>query len=155
MATLLLRMAAPKKSPSLRSVPGITLLGNAAAPSPQTPSEAQLEIFENLFPARDYTITLDCPDFTSLCPVTGQPDFAHLIISYVPGLKCVETKSLKLYLASYRNQRSFNEEIINRVFSDLMKACKPRRLRVEGRFAARGGISLTVVVEHPNRKGAK
>ena len=148
-------MAGPISSPTRRDLSGVTLLGNSSAAIASAPTRDQLEVFENLFPGRDYTLSLDCPDFTSLCPVTGQPDFAHLVISYDPNRKCVETKSLKLYLAAYRNERAFNEEIVNRVFADLLKVCLPRRLRVEGRFAARGGISLSVVVEHPNRKGSK
>ena len=130
-------------------------MGNPSSQIPKTPASAQLETFKNLFPDRHYTISLDCPDFTSLCPVTGQPDFAQLTIGYVPNRKCIETKSLKLYLASYRNERAFNEEIVNRIFGDLLTACSPRRLRVEGRFAARGGISLSVVAEHPEAKGLK
>jgi 7-cyano-7-deazaguanine reductase len=131
------------------------MLGNPTTQAPQTPATAHLETFDNLFPARDYAISLDCPDFTSLCPVTSQPDFAHITIDYIPDRKCIETKSLKLYLASYRNERAFNEEIVNRIFGDLLTACSPRHLRVEGRFAARGGISLSIVAEHRQAKGRK
>jgi 7-cyano-7-deazaguanine reductase len=146
-------MSVTRKQTTRRRLDGITLLGNPSSQTPKTPASAQLETFKNLFPDRDYTISLDCPDFTSLCPVTSQPDFAQLTIGYVPNRKCIETKSLKLYLASYRNERAFNEEIVNRIFGDLLTACSPRRLRVEGRFAARGGISLSVVAEHPEAKG--
>ncbi len=128
---------------------GLTLLGNSEAASPKSPKDARLETFPNPKPGRDYVIRLDCPDFTSLCPVTGQPDFAEILVEYVPGKLCVETKSLKLYLSSYRNVHSFNEQVINRILDDLVQVCQPRRIRVEGRFVPRGGISLTVVAEHP------
>lgn len=81
--------------------------------------------------------------------MTGQPDFAEIFVEYVPDTLCLETKSLKLYLASYRNVHSFNEDVINRILNDLVGACDPRHMRVEGRFAARGGLALTVVAEHP------
>jgi 7-cyano-7-deazaguanine reductase len=111
-----------------------------------------LETFENLCQKHEYSVALECPDFTSLCPVTGQPDFAHVTITYLPAKRCVETKSLKLYLASFRNFQAFNEEVVNRIFRDLLTATAPKKLRVEGRFAARGGISLSVTVEYPKRK---
>lgn len=130
------------------SHPGLTLLGNAEANFPASPGKARLEAFPNRYAERDYSVTVDCPDFTSLCPVTGQPDFAEILITYTPGELCLETKSLKLYLAAFRNERSFNEEVVNRILNDLVAACAPRKMRVEGRFAARGGISLTVVAEH-------
>src|SRR5262245_53247534 len=129
---------------------GLTLLGNSQASFPDSPQQAKLETFPNPFPQRDYWIRIDSPDFTSLCPVTGQPDFAEIHIQYVPDQKCVETKSLKLYLSSYRNVPSFNEDVINRILDDLNRACKPRRMRIEGKFAARGGLSLSVVAEHPS-----
>ena len=129
---------------------GLTLLGNSQASFPDSPQRAKLETFPNPFPQRNYWIRIDSPDFTSLCPVTGQPDFAEIHIHYVPDHKCVETKSLKLYLSSYRNVPSFNEDVINRILDDLIKACKPRRMRIEGKFAARGGLSLSVVAEHPS-----
>ena len=129
---------------------GLTLLGNSQASFPASPKEARLETFPNPFPKRDYWIRIDSPDFTSLCPVTGQPDFAEILIEYVPNQKCVETKSLKLYLSSYRNVPSFNEAVVNRILDDLLAACKPRRIRIEGRFVARGGLSLSVVAQHPD-----
>jgi len=140
----------------------LTLLGNSQAAFPKSPQQATLEVFPNPNQLRDFSIRIDCPDFTSLCPVTGQPDFAEIFVEYVPDAQCLETKSLKLYLASYRNVHSFNEAVINRILDDLVDACKPRRMRVEGQFAARGGLALTVVAEHPqplskivktNRKG--
>ncbi len=132
-----------------RKFPGLTLLGSSQKTFPASPQKARLETFPNPFPKRDYSIRIDSPDFTSLCPVTGQPDFAEILIEYVPDQKCVETKSLKFYLSSYRNVPSFNEEVINRILDDLVKVCRPRRMKVEGRFAARGGLSLSVIAEHP------
>ena len=128
--------------------PPLTLLGRSERRLPASPEEARLETFPNRSPERDYWITLDCPEFTSLCPVTGQPDFAVIQIRYVPGERCVETKSLKFYLASYRSRPSFNEEVVNRVLDDLVAACRPRRMTVTGRFGSRGGIALTVEASH-------
>jgi 7-cyano-7-deazaguanine reductase len=126
----------------------LKLLGNAA-PLPATPSSATLETFENRNPDREYWIRFGCSDFTSMCPVTGQPDFAEIVIEYAPGKLCIETKSLKFYLASYRDTRSFNEEIVNRILDDFVEACTPRRALVHGEFAARGGIQLTVDAAFP------
>jgi len=128
----------------------LTLLGNSQATFPASPRNAKLETFSNAFPQRDYWIRIDAPEFTSLCPVTGQPDFAEISIQYIPNERCIETKSLKLYLSSYRNVPSFNEEVINRILDDLVTSCQPRRMRVEGKFQSRGGLSLSVVVEHPS-----
>jgi 7-cyano-7-deazaguanine reductase len=128
----------------------LKLLGRSVAKYPARPSAAVLETFGNRSPARDYWIRFDCPEFTSVCPITGQPDFAHLTISYVPDARCIETKSLKFYLAAFRSTRSFNEEVVNRILEDLVKACAPRRAIVHGRFGARGGISVTVQAEHPS-----
>ena len=138
-----------KRTPK-RKYASLTLLGNSQAAFPPSPQEATLETFPNPFAKRDYSIRIDSPEFTSLCPVTGQPDFAEIYIEYIPDQKCVETKSLKLYLSSYRNVPSFNEEVINRILDDLVKACRPRRMRVEGRFVSRGGLSLIVIAEHPS-----
>ena len=124
-------------------------LGQASA-LPASPEEAELDYVPNPRKGSLYLVRFAAPEFTSLCPVTGQPDFAEICIQYVPDKKCVETKSLKLYLASYRNVPSFNEEVINRILEDLVTACRPRRMRIEGKFAARGGLSLSVVVEHPS-----
>jgi 7-cyano-7-deazaguanine reductase len=129
--------------------PALTLLGNSQAAFPASPQQATLETFTNPFCKRDYTIRIDAQEFTSLCPVTGQPDFAEILIEYVPDCRCVETKSLKLYLSSYRNVPSFNEEVVNRILDDLVRVCRPRRMKVEGKFVSRGGLSLSVVVEHP------
>jgi len=126
---------------------GITLLGNSGKSFPEKPSFDILETFPNRNPDRDYLVKFDCSDFTSLCPVTGQPDYAKIHIEYVPAERCVETKSLKFYLASFRAQRDFNENIVNHIFDDFVKATKPKHLVVEGAFHARGGISLTTRVE--------
>jgi 7-cyano-7-deazaguanine reductase len=137
----------PKPKSSLRR--GLTLLGKGTAPLPAKPSAGILETFANAFAHRDYWVRFECADFTSLCPVTGQADFARLRIEYVPGRRCIETKSLKFYLAAYRNTRSFNEEIVNRILDDLVATCQPRQLRVHGEFAARGGISVMVDAAFP------
>src|SRR5687767_2287939 len=108
----------------------LTLLGNSKSGFPKNPDRKTLEAFPNPNPNRDYIIRIDSPDFTSLCPVTGQPDFAEIIVEYVPDERCIETKSLKLYLASYRNVHSFNEAVINRILDALVAACHPRRMRI-------------------------
>jgi 7-cyano-7-deazaguanine reductase len=112
----------------------------------------QIETFPNPFPGRDYTIDMECPEFTCLCPKTGQPDFATLYISYVPEKLCIELKSLKLYLVSYRNEGGFHENLTNVVLDDLVAACKPRRMQIVGDFNVRGGIHTTVTVEHTAKK---
>ncbi|MFQ3577515.1 MAG: preQ(1) synthase [Verrucomicrobiia bacterium] len=122
-------------------------LGVAVEAPPARPDPAIIDTFENRYPHRDYSIRFDCSDFTSLCPVTAQPDYASLCITYYPATLCIETKSLKLYLASFRNERCFNEEIVNRILDDLCKACAPKMMRVTGTFASRGGISLTASAE--------
>jgi 7-cyano-7-deazaguanine reductase len=128
----------------------LSLLGRADTRLPASPDEAKLEVFPNHRPGRRYWITLNCPEFSSLCPVTGQPDSARLVIRYVPGDVCVETKSLKFYLASFRNQPAFNEEIVNRVLDDLVEIMKPQELTVRGDFASRGGIQLTAEAFYPD-----
>ena len=127
----------------------LTLLGRSVSPIPPAPSPDTLETFDNRYPQRDYWIRFESHDFTSLCPVTGQPDFARITIDYVPDVRCIETKSLKFYLASYRNTRSFNEEVVNRILEDLAAACAPRQMWVHGVFASRGGIGVTVEAFHP------
>jgi 7-cyano-7-deazaguanine reductase len=107
-----------------------------------------LERFPNPEPARDYEIVFDCPEFTCLCPLTGQPDFARIEIRYVPDRFCVESKSLKQYLWSYRNEGAFHEKVTNTICDDLVAALGPRRLTVTGHFNIRGGISTVVVVTH-------
>ncbi len=113
------------------------------------PSKA-LETFANPQPGRDYTIRIEVPEFTCLCPKTGQPDFATLLIEYVPDRLCVELKSLKLYVWSYRNEGAFHEAVTNRILDDLAGATRPRFMRLTARFNVRGGIYTTVVAEHRN-----
>jgi 7-cyano-7-deazaguanine reductase len=135
-----------KKSKATR----LTLLGRSEAKLPASPNEAKLETFKS--PAkRQYTIRFETADFTSLCPVTGQMDFAQIVIEYVPDALCVESKSLKFYLASFRNERAFNEAVTNRILDDFVAACAPRYAVVTAEFSARGGIALTVRAEHPSR----
>ena len=141
------RIASVKKTSKKPAKPALRLLGRASA-FPTEPSRGILDSFPNAHPGRDYTITLETEDFSSLCPVTGQPDYAKIRIEYVPDRLCVETKSLKYYLASFRNTPSFNEQIVNRILEDLVAVCAPRKMAVRGAFAARGGLSLTVVAEH-------
>jgi 7-cyano-7-deazaguanine reductase len=131
----------------------LQLLGTASA-LPQRPSRNILEAFPNSHPGRGYLIRVDTEDFSSLCPVTGQPDYAEMVIEYIPADLCVETKSLKYYLASFRNTPSFNEQIVNRILDDLVAVCDPLQMTVRGAFAARGGLSLTVTAAH-ERSGKK
>jgi 7-cyano-7-deazaguanine reductase len=133
--------------------PAFKLLGRSESLHPSKPDKAILETFPNRHPARPYWVRFDCREFTSMCPVTGQPDFAVIQIRYVPDRLCLETKSLKFYLASYRHTAAFNEEIVNRILDDLVAVSRPRRMVVEGRFAARGGIALSVDAEFPEISG--
>jgi 7-cyano-7-deazaguanine reductase len=133
----------------------LTLLGRSEAKLPTSPSEARLETFPNPAPRRNYRIHFETDDFTSVCPITGQPDFARIDIDYVPDRLCVESKSLKFYLASFRNERAFNEAVTNRILDDFVKACAPREAIVTAQFSARGGIALTVRAEHPDTKSRK
>src|SRR5262249_49256364 len=116
---------------------------------PSQPSR-QLETFPNPNPDRDYEIKFECPEFTCLCPKTGQPDFATLHITYVPNLSCVELKSLKLYLWSYRDTGAFHEAVTNRILDDLVAALRPRRMEVLADFYVRGGIHTTVRAQYPS-----
>jgi 7-cyano-7-deazaguanine reductase len=116
------------------------------------PSKKSLETFPNPSADRDYTIRMRIPEFTCLCPKTGQPDFATLSLEYVPDAKCVELKSLKLYVWSYRNEGAFHEAVTNRVLDDLVRVMKPRFIRLTAEFNVRGGIYTTVVAEH-RKKG--
>ncbi len=118
---------------------GLTLLGRNAQPS------KQLETFPNHNPERRYTVTLTCDEFTCICPATGQPDFATLTIKYIPDKKIVESKSLKFYLWSYRDEGVFNEHVTNTICDDLVQALDPHWIEVTGAFKVRGGIGITVV----------
>ncbi len=127
---------------------GLTLLGHNESIVPTAPSVAILESFEN--PSRrPYRIEFQSGDFTSLCPITGQADFARITIDYEPAKRCLETKSLKFYLSSYRNERAFNEDVTNHILDDLVRACRPRKMTIRAEFAPRGGIALTVTAKFP------
>jgi 7-cyano-7-deazaguanine reductase len=117
---------------------------------PSQPSR-KLETFANPAPARDFRIHMEIPEFTCLCPKTGQPDFATLILDYVPDRLCVELKSLKLYIWSFRNEGAFHEAVTNRILNDLVSATKPRYMRLTARFYVRGGIFTTVTAQHLKR----
>jgi len=113
-----------------------------------TQPSKELETFANPRPERDYEIQMDCPEFTCVCPRTGQPDFATIRIRYVPDRLCVELKSLKLYLWSFRNEGAFHEAVINQILDDLVRAVRPKSMTVVGDFNVRGGIHTTVTAEH-------
>ncbi len=125
----------------------LSLLGRSEATLPASPDDAQLETFTSPS-TRPYTIRFETADFTSLCPVTGQMDFAQIVIEYVPDQLCVESKSLKFYLASFRNHCAFNEAVTNRILDDFVAATSPRHAVVTAQFSPRGGIGLTVRAEY-------
>ncbi len=112
------------------------------------PEKPELELFDNPSPQRDYVITIRCPEFTSVCPKTSQPDFGEIIIEYSPEKSCIELKSLKLYMHSYRNRGVFYEALTNEILDDLSEACKPRWMKVTSKFTPRGGITTEVVAEY-------
>ena len=118
-----------------------------------TEPSTDLDTFENPYPSRDYLIEMDCPEFTTVCPKTGQPDFGKIKISYVPDQKCIELKSLKLYLWSFRNRGIFHEAVTNFILEDLVAICQPRRMTVVGDYNVRGGISTIVSVEYNQTNG--
>ncbi len=127
----------------------LTILGRKAQPS------KKLEAFPNRNPGRYYKVTLETEEFTCLCPITGQPDFARIRIEYVPDTKIVESKSLKLYLWSYRNEGAFHEHVVNTILDDLVAVLDPHYLKVTGVFNIRGGIGITVESEHVKTRAAK
>jgi len=139
-----------KKAKSAR----LTLLGRSEARIPASPVEATLETFPNRA-RRNYRIHFETSDFTSLCPVTGQADFAKIEIDYIPEKLCVESKSLKFYLASFRNECGFNEAVANRILDDFVRACQPREANITASFSARGGIALTVRASFPDRSAGR
>ena len=126
---------------------GLTLLKKGEMNYPTQPDASIFETFKNSNPQRDYWIQFETDEFTSLCPITGQPDFARITIEYIPDQLCVESKSLKLFLFSFRNEGSFYEDVTNRIYSDLFELLKPRHLIVVGDFTARGGIRSSVRVD--------
>ena len=115
----------------------------------KTPS---IEIWKNQYADRSYVIKIDIPEFTCICPKTGLPDFAGIVIRYIPGKACLELKSLKYYMLSYRDVGIFNEHAVNKILDDLVKSCNPRRMEIVGEFNARGGIKTTVSAEYKGRR---
>ena len=114
--------------------------------------ELNLELFDNPSPERDYTITIRCPEFTSLCPKTGQPDFGEIVVEYCPEKLCIELKSLKFYIQSYRDKGIFYEKLTNDILDDLSGACRPRWMKVFSKFTPRGGITTQIVSEYKSEK---
>ena len=127
---------------------GLTKLGSSVKTRFDAPDASILEAFPNRYPERDYVICFEHPEFTSLCPMTGQPDFGTIRIRYVPDALCVESKSFKLYIGAFRNHGSFMESLTNRIADDLINVLAPRRMTVEGIFNVRGGTHISVRVEH-------
>ena len=133
---------------------GLTLLGNKKTEYRDDYAPEVLETFINKHPDNDYMVTFNCPEFTSLCPITGQPDFARIIINYIPNEKMVESKSLKLYLFSFRNRGDFHEDCVNIIMKDLVNLMQPKYLEVKGIFTPRGGISIYPFANY-GEKGTK
>lgn len=132
----------------------LTLLGNAKTVYKDDYAPEVLEAFNNRHTDNDYWVKFDCPEFTGLCPITGQPDFATIIISYIPDIKMVESKSLKLYLFSFRNHGAFHEDCVNIIMKDLIRLMDPKYIEVTGIFTSRGGISIHPYCNY-GRKGTK
>lgn len=133
---------------------GLSLLGNKNTEYRDDYAPQVLEAFVNKHPENDYMVTFTCPEFTSLCPITGQPDFAKIIINYIPDIKMVESKSLKLYLFSFRNRGDFHEDCVNIIMKDLIKLMDPKYIEVKGVFTPRGGIAIHPFATY-GRKGTK
>jgi 7-cyano-7-deazaguanine reductase len=132
-----------------RHIKQLTLLGHSTTRYPDSPDTAKLEAFPNAYRGRNYRVRFDCPEFTSRCPITNQPDFGNILIEYVPDRLCLESKALKLYLFSFRNHNTFHEEVVNRILDDIVKAIKPRHIKVSGQFNPRGGISISAEAQWP------
>ena len=135
-----------------KELQGVTLLGKKQTTYAKDYAPEVLEAFNNKHPQNDYFVKFNCPEFTSLCPMTGQPDFATIYISYVPDKKLVESKSLKLYLFSFRNHGDFHEDCVNIIMKDLIKLLKPKYIEVWGKFTPRGGISIDPYVNYGKAK---
>lgn len=131
---------------------GVSLLGNKRVEYPTRYCPEILETFDNKHPENEYLVTFMCPEFTSLCPMTGQPDFAKIIINYIPRVKMVESKSLKLYLFGFRNHGDFHEDCVNIIMKDLVRLMDPRYLEVIGLFTPRGGISIYPFVNYADEE---
>ena len=132
----------------MREKEDLTLLGNQEIKYKYEYDPSVLESFSNRHPENDYFVKFNCPEFTSLCPITGQPDFATIYISYVPDEKLVESKSLKLYLFSFRNHGDFHEDVVNEIMNDLVKLLDPKYIEVWGKFLPRGGLSIDPYCNH-------
>ena len=142
-------MAAPDTRPTPKDdTSDLRTLGQGATQYPRTVSPELLETFPNAFPGRPYAVSFRSEEFTSLCPKTGQPDFGTITIRYVPEARCIESKSLKPYLFSYRDEGTFMETLTNRILDDLVAACHPLEMEVTGDFAARGGITISVTATY-------
>ena len=137
-----------------KSTENLTLLGSQGTKYSFDYDPSVLETFQNRHPNRDYWVKFNCPEFTSLCPITGQPDFATIYISYIPEERMVESKSLKLYLFSFRNHGDFHEDVVNIIMNDLIKLMDPRYIEVWGKFLPRGGISIDPYANY-GRPGTK
>lgn len=133
----------------------LTHLRNKETDYPATPRLSILETFDNSHPEREYLITLECPEFTAICPITGQPDFGDITISYFPDKLCLESKSLKLYLFSYRNHGAFHEEVVNMILDDCLAVCRPLRMTVSGEFNPRGGISIQIDATYDGQQSSR
>lgn len=131
---------------------GLTLLRKSSTAYPTSPEAAKLEVFENLYPERKYEVVFDCAEFTSHCPVTGQPDFGEITIKYIPLHYCIESKSLKIFLFSFRNFDIFHEEVVNMILDRIVKAASPFYAEVIGKFKPRGGIAINVRAEYKRGK---
>lgn len=136
-----------------RKKEGLSLLGQSDVPFPTEYNPHLLETFENRHPQRDYFVKFNCPEFTTLCPITAQPDFGCITIGYVPDERLVESKSLKFYLYSFRNHGSFHEDCVNTIINDLIAVADPKYIEVWGKFMPRGGISIDPYVNH-GKKGS-
>ena len=126
----------------MREKENLTKLGSAKTEYPKDYDPSVLESFSNRHPENDYFVKFNCPEFTSLCPITGQPDYANIVISYVPDQRLVESKSLKIYMFSFRNHGDFHEDVVNRIMKDLISLLEPKYIEVWGRFLPRGGLSI-------------
>ncbi|MBN4076462.1 NADPH-dependent 7-cyano-7-deazaguanine reductase QueF [Gemmatimonas aurantiaca] len=145
-------MSAVKKKTSKKNVStDLSHLRSSDTKIPKKPSRKTLETFKNSHPNRDYEITLDCPEFTAICPITSQPDFGVITIDYIPDKLCIESKSLKLYLFSYRNHGAFHEEVVNLIIDDCVATCQPRSMTVIGEFNPRGGIAIQISASYHKR----
>lgn len=139
--------------PALDKVDQLTTLGNNVRYAYDKPTTDILQTFPNRHPEADYFIHMEFPEFTSLCPKTGQPDFASIVIDYVPGEKCLESKSIKLYFFAFRNFGAFMESITNKILRDFVEVCQPRQMKVTGNFAPRGALTIKVEAFYHHKNG--